>query len=183
MARRFATRIGAFFFRGDARCESKRLTKNNFHSAHAIRAANRCAENGYFQNILVRFARIASNLRFAIFGAPKRDSQGRGSLSKSKTQSAAKRRCTQLHTASLLCSDGPGSFGSFDGAPGSTIQHAQAAKIITSPEFTHARRQSLVLSGSHRSTQIASDLASRTLASQAKPQRESESQAFRIARS
>ena len=30
---------------------------------------------------------------------------------------------------------------------------------------------------------IASDLASRALASQAKPQRESESQAFRIARS
>ena len=39
------------------------------------------------------------------------------------------------------------------------------------------------LSGSHRSTHIASDLASRALASQAKPQRESESQAFRIARS
>ena len=39
------------------------------------------------------------------------------------------------------------------------------------------------LSGSHRSTHIASDLASRVLASQAKPQRESESQAFRIARS
>ena len=39
------------------------------------------------------------------------------------------------------------------------------------------------LSGSHRSTRIASDLASRALASQAKPQRESESQAFRIARS
>ena len=37
------------------------------------------------------------------------------------------------------------------------------------------------LSGSHRSTRIASDLASRALASQAKPQRESESQAFRIA--
>ena len=37
--------------------------------------------------------------------------------------------------------------------------------------------------GSHRSTHIASDLASRVLASQAKPQRESESQAFRIARS
>ena len=36
-----------------------------------------------------------------------------------------------------------------------------------------------VLSGSHRSTHIASDLASRALASQAKPQRESESQAFR----
>ena len=41
----------------------------------------------------------------------------------------------------------------------------------------------LGLSGSHRSTRIASDLASRALASQAKPQRESESQAFRIARS
>ena len=41
----------------------------------------------------------------------------------------------------------------------------------------------LFLSGSHRSTHIASDLASRALASQAKPQRESESQAFRIARS
>ena len=40
-----------------------------------------------------------------------------------------------------------------------------------------------ILSGSHRSTHIASDLASRLLASQAKPQRESESQAFRIARS
>ena len=41
------------------------------------------------------------------------------------------------------------------------------------------------LSGSqaNRSTRIASDLASRALASQAKPQRESESQAFRIARS
>ena len=39
------------------------------------------------------------------------------------------------------------------------------------------------LSGSHRSTHIASDLVSRALASQAKPQRESESQAFRIARS
>ena len=39
------------------------------------------------------------------------------------------------------------------------------------------------LSGSHRSTHIASDLASRVLASQARPQRESESQAFRIARS
>ena len=39
------------------------------------------------------------------------------------------------------------------------------------------------LSGSHRSTHITSDLASRVLASQAKPQRESESQAFRIARS
>ena len=39
------------------------------------------------------------------------------------------------------------------------------------------------LSGSHRSTHIASDLASRALASQAKPQRESESQAIRIARS
>ena len=37
------------------------------------------------------------------------------------------------------------------------------------------------LSGSHRLTHIASDLASRALASQAKPQRESESQAFRIA--
>ena len=37
------------------------------------------------------------------------------------------------------------------------------------------------LSGSHRSTRIASDLASRALASQAKPQRESKSQAFRIA--
>ena len=41
----------------------------------------------------------------------------------------------------------------------------------------------MVLSGSHRSTHLASDLASRVLASQAKPQRESESQAFRIARS
>ena len=41
----------------------------------------------------------------------------------------------------------------------------------------------LGLSGSHRSTHIASDLASRVLISQAKPQRESESQAFRIARS
>ena len=39
------------------------------------------------------------------------------------------------------------------------------------------------LSGSHRSTHIASDLASQALASQAKPQRESESQAFCIARS
>ena len=39
------------------------------------------------------------------------------------------------------------------------------------------------LSGSHRSTHIASDLAPRVLASQAKPQRESESQAFRVARS
>ena len=39
------------------------------------------------------------------------------------------------------------------------------------------------LSGSHRSTHIASDLASRVLASQAKPQRESELQTFRIARS
>ena len=40
------------------------------------------------------------------------------------------------------------------------------------------------LSGSHRSTHIVSDLASRALASQAKPQRESEllySRAFRIA--
>ena len=44
-------------------------------------------------------------------------------------------------------------------------------------------QQSDGLSGSHRSTRIASDLASRALASQAKPQRESESQAFRIARS
>ena len=43
--------------------------------------------------------------------------------------------------------------------------------------------QTLELSGSHRLTHIASDLASRALASQAKPQRESESQAFRIARS
>ena len=43
--------------------------------------------------------------------------------------------------------------------------------------------QEEALSGSHRSTRIASDLASRALASQAKPQRESESQAFRIARS
>ena len=34
------------------------------------------------------------------------------------------------------------------------------------------------LSGSHRSTRIASNLASRALASQAKPQQESESQAF-----
>ena len=41
----------------------------------------------------------------------------------------------------------------------------------------------LSLSGSHRSTRIASDLASQALASQAKPQQESESQAFRIARS
>ena len=39
------------------------------------------------------------------------------------------------------------------------------------------------LSGSHRSNRIASDLASRALASQAKPQRESESQALRITRS
>ena len=39
------------------------------------------------------------------------------------------------------------------------------------------------LSGSHRSTRIASDLALRALASQAKPQPESESQAFCIARS
>ena len=39
------------------------------------------------------------------------------------------------------------------------------------------------LSGSHRSTRIASDLASRALPSQGKPQRESESQAVRIARS
>ena len=38
------------------------------------------------------------------------------------------------------------------------------------------------LSGSHRSTRIASDLASRMLTSQAGPQWESESQAFRIAR-
>ena len=43
-------------------------------------------------------------------------------------------------------------------------------------EFRH-------LSGSHRSTHIASDLASRVLTSQAKPQRESESQPFCIARS
>ena len=42
--------------------------------------------------------------------------------------------------------------------------------------------KSLGLSGSHRSTHIASDLVSRALASQAKPQRESELQAFRIAR-
>ena len=40
-----------------------------------------------------------------------------------------------------------------------------------------------MLSGSHRSTHNASDFASRVLASQARPQRESESQAFRIARS
>ena len=39
------------------------------------------------------------------------------------------------------------------------------------------------LSGSHRSTHIASDFASQALASQAKPQQESESQAFRIDRS
>ena len=39
------------------------------------------------------------------------------------------------------------------------------------------------LSGSHRSTHIASDLVLRALAPQAKPQRESESRAFRIARS
>ena len=39
------------------------------------------------------------------------------------------------------------------------------------------------LSGSHRSTHMANDFASWALASQAKPQRESESQAFRIARS
>ena len=41
----------------------------------------------------------------------------------------------------------------------------------------------VLLSGSHRLTRIASDFASRALASQAKLQRESESQAFRIARS
>ena len=39
------------------------------------------------------------------------------------------------------------------------------------------------LSGSHRATRIASDLALQALGSQAKPQRESESQAFRTARS
>ena len=44
-------------------------------------------------------------------------------------------------------------------------------------------RQRLALSGSHRSTHIASDLASRALASHARLQRESESQAFCIARS
>ena len=39
------------------------------------------------------------------------------------------------------------------------------------------------LSGSHRSTHIASDLEWQMLASQAKPQRKSESQPFRIAQS
>ena len=47
--------------------------------------------------------------------------------------------------------------------------------------FNLHRAQSPRLSGSHRSTHIASDLASRELASRAKPQRESVPQAFRIA--
>ena len=50
-------------------------------------------------------------------------------------------------------------------------------------EDPHPTGRAPDLSGLHRSTHIASDLASRALASQAKPQRESESQAFRIARS
>ena len=57
------------------------------------------------------------------------------------------------------------------------LQHCEVDALVEGskpPKF---------LSGSHRSTQIASDLASRALASQAKPQREYESQAFRIARS
>ena len=52
-----------------------------------------------------------------------------------------------------------------------------ASQITVCPDHT------MDLSGSHRSTHIASDLASRALASQAKLQRESESRAFRIARS
>ena len=56
-------------------------------------------------------------------------------------------------------------------------------KELVAKRFPRFSSFSLELSGSHRSTHIASDLASQVLASQAKPQRESESQAFRIARS
>ena len=61
-----------------------------------------------------------------------------------------------------------------------TFQKAYVLKVYMCFQTT---REGCGLSGSHRSTDIASDLASRALTSQAKPQRESESQAVRIAQS
>ena len=62
------------------------------------------------------------------------------------------------------------------------LLHSCRAKSRQTCELSDIDAYMQRLSGSHRSTRIASDLASQALASQAKPQRESESQAFRIAR-
>ena len=60
------------------------------------------------------------------------------------------------------------------------FQGASGLRVLNPCSWTGVS-QPLPLGGSHRSTRIASDLASRALALEAKPQPESESHVFRIA--
>ena len=90
-------------------------------------------------------------------------------------------QATVLH----LCCPCPNHVPHLDG-PDCLIATLEGSDVSRRNTGGSPKRDSLnigKLSGSHRLTHIASDLALRVLASQAKPQRESESQPFLIARS